>query len=91
MIENNTSISQERQKFGYDHKCTKLIEHKVGDVVKIKNFRTRIGHSRSFEIKFLGPFNITKILGDLNYKFLGANGKEEIVHYNRMYLYRMRN
>jgi hypothetical protein len=40
---------------------------KVGDVVKI-NFRTRIEHSISFETKFLGPFKITKILGDLNYK-----------------------
>ena len=38
LIENNTAIAQERQKYGYDKDITKIIQYKIGDFVKIKNF-----------------------------------------------------
>jgi len=88
LIENNTAIAQERQKYGYDKDMTKLIQYKPGDFVKIKNFRARLNHSKSLEPKFLGPFKILRILGDLNYELVNENGKLEKVHYNRMYVYK---
>ncbi len=90
LIEQNTKISQERQKFGYDKSVTKLHNYKIGDLVKIKNFRTRLGHSKSFENKFIGPFKIVRLLGDLDYELINQAGKIERVHYNRMYQYHAR-
>jgi len=60
---------------------TKLIQYKIGDFVKIKNFRARLNHSKSLEPKFLGPFKILRMLGDLNYELVNEKGKLEKVHY----------
>jgi len=67
---------------------TKLIQYKIGDFVKIKNFRARLNHSKSLEPKFLGPFKILRMLGDLNYELVNEKGKLEKVHYNRKYVYK---
>ena len=56
----------------------------VFKIVKINNFRTRVGYSKAFEHKFLGPYRVTKILGDLNYQLEAENLATQIVHYNRM-------
>jgi hypothetical protein len=41
-----------------------------------------VGYSTEFEKKFLGPYRIVKILGDLNYKLEAPKLAPQIVHYN---------
>jgi hypothetical protein len=58
--------------------------------VKIDNFRARPGHSKAFEPKFLGPYVITHTQNEYNY-VLEANGKKkQLVHYNRLSHYHVR-
>ena len=45
---------------------------------------------KAFEPKFLGPYKIIKLLGDLNYELEAPNLKTEIVHYNRMQHFHVR-
>ena len=51
-------VAQERQKRQYDKSSYKF---NVGDFVKIVNFTVRPQHSKAWEPKFLGPFQITRI------------------------------
>ena len=60
-------------------------------MVKINNFRQRPGSCGAFEPKFLGPYRISRVLGDLNYHLEAPNLKPEMVHYNRMSHYHTRN
>ena len=52
--------------------------------MKINNCRRRVGASKAFEPKFVGPYKIVKVLGDLNYLLESPNLPQEIVHYNRL-------
>lgn len=63
----------------------------IGEFVKLKNCRVRPGKSKAFEAKFLGPFKIIiKQTGDLNYKLLAADGSTQVVHFNRMSHFNLR-
>ena len=90
MIRRNTAQARDRQKNSYDRFVKNNATFKVGDLVKINNFRCRPGHSKSFEPKFLGPFKIIKVLSELNYYLEAPNLKPIIVHYNRVSHYRAR-
>ena len=84
LIRDNTANAQTKQKFYYDRFVKDRAQYNVGDTVKINNYKSRIGHSKAFEPKFLGPYKITKILGELNYRLESPTLPVQIVHYNRM-------
>ena len=90
MIYENTTKAQNKQKLNYDRFIKDKAVYRVGDVVKINNFRSRIGHTKAFEPKFLGPYTITKLLGDLNYQLESPNLPKQVVHYNRMLKFHVR-
>ena len=87
IINKNLDNAHDRQKANYDKFVKQKATYKVNDTVKIINYKTRPGRVSAFEPKFLGPYTITKILGDLNYQLEAPNRKTEIVHYNRMSYY----
>ena len=89
IIRENTSLAQEKQQTSYNRFFKDRVEFKVGDVVKINNYRTRLGFAKAFEPKFLGPYRIVKLVGDLNYQLEGEN-LIQMVHYNRMLHYKVR-
>ena len=84
IIARNTIEAQQRQKQYYDRFTRNRVKFEIGDSVLIFNYRTRIGFSKAFEPKLLGPFVVKRILGDLNYEIESAVYGKEIVHYNRM-------
>ncbi len=82
--------AQAKQKHYHDKFVRDAAEYRVGDKVKINNYRARINRSKAFEPKFLGPYEVTKICGDLTYEI--NNGKTPLkVHYKRMHKYHERN
>ncbi len=89
-IRSSTTAAQARQKKYYDRFVKDKATFKVGDHVKIKNFTVRPGHSKAFEPKFLGPYLVTELLGDLNYRLEGDNMRQFVVHYNRMSHFQVR-
>jgi hypothetical protein len=91
VIRENTLIAQDKQQSAYNRFVKDRSIFKVGDIVKINNYRTRVGYSAAFEKKFLGPYRIVKVLGDLNYQLEAPNLAPQIVHYNRMLPYNVRN
>jgi len=77
--------AQARQKKNYDKHVRDRSEFAVGDLVKIDNPRHRIGHSKCFEAKFLGPFRVVETIGERDGSSAGL--RDELVHYNRLYKY----
>jgi hypothetical protein len=90
MVLQNSEAARIRMKTNYDRFIQDKIEFKIGDFVKIDNFRVRIGKVKSFEQKFLGPYMITRQVTALDYQLEAPNLKTEIVHYNRMHRYTVR-
>lgn len=84
VINENSRVAQAKQKAQYDKFVKDRAAFKVGDLVKINNCRRRVGSSKAFEPKFIGPYKIAKILGDLNYLLESPCLPQEIVHYNRL-------
>ena len=83
--------SQEAQKRAYDEKVRSKNTYSSGDLVVVANTRQVVGHVRSFEPKFTGPFEVVRRIGDANYELLNrASGKTNTIHYNRMLPYKMR-
>lgn len=66
-------------------------DFKVGDMVTIDNPIHEIGKTRSFEPKRIGPYLISKKVGDLNYELKSPFRKSNLVHYNRLNEYKIRN
>ena len=62
-ILHQTAEARAKQKKYYDWDVKNKVVFKIGDLVTITNFRTRPGHSKSFEPKHIGPYRIERILG----------------------------
>lgn len=71
----NIKSSQERQKKAYDAKRSPAISNSVGDLVKITktNFKND-GKSKKLLPKFVGPYKITKSLGNDRYRISNVPG-----------------
>ncbi len=91
MIKQQTELAQIKQKRNYDRFVKDKVQYKVGDQVSITNFRCRPGHSKSFEQKFIGPYTITRLLGEVNYEIHSPQLGTERVHYNRLKQFHVRN
>ena len=86
-LSKNIERAQASQKKQYDKKL-KEIDFKVGDLVLLTNSRQTVGQVRSFTPKFLGPYEVTKKISDVNFQVKDiATDKSLIVHHNRMNKY----
>jgi len=57
----------------------------LGDVVYMKNYALKQGINRKFQRKFLGPYYITKRIGEASYEIKESYGrKTEKVHSDRL-------
>lgn len=82
---------QEGQKKQYDKKICDKTTYKTGDFVVLVNSRKTVGQVRSFEPKYIGPFEVIRLIGDTNYELIDPKtGKTIVVHYNRMAKYTAR-
>ncbi len=90
MVLQNSEAARIRMKTNYDRFILDKIEFRIGDFVKIDYFIVRIGKVKSFKPKFLGPYKITRQVTALDYKLEAPNLKTEILHYNRMHRYTVR-
>ncbi len=73
-----------KQKLFYDKSIKNNVEFKINDVVKLTNYVVKVGHSKAFNEKFIGPFRIVDKLNDLIFVVENKQGKRETIHYNRM-------
>ena len=83
-IKERKEKAQKKQKAYYDKFVKVNREYVVGNKVKLINFRHKMVLSAAFEDKFLGPFTIVRILDNLRFVIVDNNGKEDVVHYNRL-------
>jgi hypothetical protein len=90
VLNENKAASQNRQKYYYDRVLHANAYFRIGDKVKITNYRVRPGHSKAFEPKFLGPYTIIQRSNEFNYILTAPNARNELVHYNRMSHFRER-
>jgi hypothetical protein len=80
----NKGVTQGKQKEMYDRFIKNSRVFNVGDLVKIKSFKKTPGVCSAFVEKFSGPLKIVKKFSELTFQLVGANGKFETVHYNRL-------
>jgi len=98
MISRNKEIASENskkaikyQKKQYDKQIHAKFTYKVNDLILLQSGVQRVGHSKSFETKYKGPFVVIKVLDELNYKLSHLDkDKHFVVHYNRMKPYHLR-
>ena len=86
----NTQRAQHKQKEQYDRFTRDNVQFKVGDSVKITNFRQRPGTAKGLEPKFIGPYSIVKRTSNLNYDLQSDSLPREHVHFNRIEKYHQR-
>jgi hypothetical protein len=80
--------AQEKYRLQYNQHLKYTQEkYAIGDYVKLINYICRVGHSKAFEPKFLGPFRVSKVISvdgdDISYEVTNDKGTR-IVHYNRL-------
>lgn len=86
ILAENIKAAQATQKQYYDRFVNEKIKFAVGDLVKINNVRKQVGHSKAFEKKFIGPYQIMNIIDGITYQLVSPFGlKPETVHFNRLY------
>ena len=77
-------VAKQRMKTYYDKKSTSF-EYEEGDRVWLSNEARKPGKSPKLDMKYLGPFTITKKLNALNYEIEPDNeGRKQVVHFNRL-------
>ena len=87
----NKEQAQNKQKLYYDRFLHDSKQYAVGDWVKIKNYaKASGGQCQAFVEKFKGPYKIVSILDGLVFKLVSEDGKSEVVHYNRILPFHIR-
>jgi hypothetical protein len=91
VVGGNLEKARVDQKTQYDKFIRDAVHYAVGDLVVLINIRNKPNESKSFKLKAIGPYRIIEKLNELNYKVVSlATGSMEVVHYNRMKKYMMR-
>jgi hypothetical protein len=87
IVGRNQQKAYERNKRYYDRNAT--VRHfEEGDVVYLHNPRGTGTLSRKFRMIWTGPYRIRRRTGQLNYAIESTDGKEQVVHVNRLKLAR---
>jgi transposase InsO family protein len=82
-VRKNSRKSHQINKGYYDRKA-KLRKFAVGDVVYLYNPALKQGQCQKFKKPWTGPYKVVAKLSDLNYKIVNQQGKESVVHVNRL-------
>jgi hypothetical protein len=83
--------SRATQKKQYDKFINAKRQFEVGDLVLLTNDRHKVGDSKSFRERAIGPFKIIEIFNDVNYKIqCVGSSKVQTIHYNRLRCYNER-
>lgn len=90
-VNSNLEKAHEEQKKFYDRDVNEKYKFLIGDYVLLSNERQKVGESRSFTPKFLGPFVIIDHYNSVNYVIEDlVTRKTQAVHFNRLKPYKMR-
>ncbi len=76
-----TKIYQEKH---YNASVNQPFEYKVGDLILYRNLKPTSGVSKAFTPKYVGPYEITKILSEQNVVVKDKGGKLSTLHYNNI-------
>ena len=91
VVNNNLKKAYEKQKFQYDKFVHMGKQFEVGDLVLVRNERNKVGESKCFKERAIGPFQIMDKFNSVNFRIINlSNGKEQTIHYNRLLQYNQR-
>ena len=85
IVVKNRNFRMNKAKIRHDRKI-RAKRYNVGDHVWITNEQTKIGENPSIKKPFIGPYRVTEVLNDNNYKIkrLNRNSKVKIMNRRRM-------
>ena len=91
-VNNNLELAREKQKKYYDQSVKANRNFTIGDNVLLINERDKIGESKAFKERALGPFKVLNTFNnDLDYTVQNVKDKKvQTAHYNRLLPYRLR-
>ena len=75
--------TQKRQKRDYDDAGLHETLYKNGDLVYLRDERTKIGLSKKLHAFYAGPYLVTKVLSPILYRIKGRR-RELVVHHDRL-------
>ncbi|CAF0871115.1 unnamed protein product [Brachionus calyciflorus] len=77
--------AQSNQMKKFDKKSSIFMSFNVGDFLMLKNLRQRVGHVKSFELKFSVLFAIKKVINDFNFEILNPqDNKTKVFNYDSL-------
>jgi hypothetical protein len=85
IVRQNSRKAHLKNKRNYDKKA-KSRDFKTDDIVYLFCPAKKPGRCQKFRRVWQGPFKIVEKLSELNYRIVGKNGREVIVHVNRLKL-----
>jgi hypothetical protein len=83
IVRENNCKSHDTNKRNYDQKAKKR-QFRPGEIVYLFNPARKPGQSSKFFFAWQGPYKVTARLSKLNYRVVNQQGKEFVVHINRM-------
>ena len=69
------AAAQQQAKYYNKHRRTKRVPIKVGDMVRWKRPRLQKDQKKKLAKTWLGPYTVTRKVGDVNYELKDENGK----------------
>jgi hypothetical protein len=82
-VQENNRRSHATNKQYYDRRA-KERSFQVGDVIYLYNPTRKVGQSSKFFSPWQGPYRVVARLSELNYRVQNQQGREFVVHVNRM-------
>lgn len=91
LVNTNLEKARTRQKAYYDQRTKPTSGLKVNDLIMLKNFKNKVGLSKCFESKFIGPFIVTRLINEVSIQVRALDrSKTFVVHANRIKKYKQR-
>ena len=84
VVRKNSVLVKQRQEKQYNKTTCQKYTYKQGDLVLVRFFKPIAGQSKSFNPKFVGPFEVVKVNSEQNLTIKDNTGKNHKVHYNNV-------
>ncbi len=84
VVKKNNVIVKQRQEKQYNKTACQKYTYKQGDLVLVRFFKPIGGQSKSFNPKFVGPFEVVQVNSEQNLTIRDNTGKNHKVHYNNV-------